>query len=457
MEFDRRSVRWYWATLYTIFCGLAIAQLLHNNPYLYSHKELKREIQTETLKKMEPVPPPEKQTRLEQALGAATYTSRFGFDRTAIVNPESSWPKNFKESFSKILEIPEGIKPTALAIDESGVFIGTNGAAYGFDLNGESTWEFKFLGNQTVPIKTLLADQLLIYLVLPTGEVVALNKKTGRLQWHIRLHEEIVGQSLILGDDVLIPTKTRPEPSKVPRPTFRWLRLKRATGEIGDPSRPIEAKPDFEITYGPDIDLWLIASENKLIALDAKTWEVQWSQLLTDPISGPVAVYTNFIYASTLGGKIVKLDGAKKGRLEWEVDVDRPLESSPTILPIMNKISVMDVLGQLQLIDSKAGKALWHFNIENKNTLKGTWSARLKGSLIQETSMVWAHRGWTIWAPCSKSRFCVYNPAKGQLISRVPLSGSILTYPMYKDGKIYFIVEKDSRLAISQVEGQKAP
>ena len=130
-----------------------------------------------------------------------------------------------------------------------------------------------------------------------------------------------------------------------------------------------------------------------------------------------------------MGGKVVKLDGAKKGRQDWETELQRPPVSPPSFLPIMTKLSVLDDQGAIQTVDAKSGKPLWRYNIESQSRLKETWSARLKGMVIQETSMNWAYRGWSIWAPCSKNRLCIYNPDKGQLINRITVSGSLLSFP----------------------------
>jgi hypothetical protein len=254
----------------------------------------------------------------------------------------------------------------------------------------------------------------------------------------------------------MIPLKSRSQgDGKVVRPMFRFAVMKRETGELVEYSKPIEAKPHFQISMAPDLDLWVLSYDNKIVAVDPEKLEVVWTQTLTDPILGPVSVVGKTMFVSSMAGKVIKLDGSKKARQEWEVELPRPPVSSPTFLPIMQKLSVLDDQGQLQLIDAKVGKFLWRYNIENKNVLKETWSARLKGSVIQEMTMDWVHRGWSIWSPCAKNRFCIYNPAKGQLISRVPLSGSVVSFPVERDKVFYFLIDQGKNWAISRVEAEK--
>ena len=67
---------------------------------------------------------------------------------------------------------------------------------------------------------------------MPTGQVVAVNKKTGALQWDLRLNEEVVGPVILAGQRLLVPLKAHSGDAKSLRPAFRWAVIKRATGEI---------------------------------------------------------------------------------------------------------------------------------------------------------------------------------------------------------------------------------
>jgi hypothetical protein len=454
MDFEHRRVRWYWVTLFLIYCGVSVYGLLSKNPYLYSHNELKKEIQAEPDQKAEPVPSVANQLPLPASLGEQTYWYRLNVERNAMAPADPPWSEIFNEKEVFPLVSTEDFRPACWAIDGDGVFIGGANAAAGFALDGRKMWEYHFPEASKKPLTDALVDRVMAYLIHPTGEIVAVNKKNGELQWSIRLREEVVGPTFLSKDKIFIPVKSRIE-SKTPRAAFRWVILKKTTGEISSFSKPVEAKPDFSITFSPELNNWFLVSENKITAIDGEKLEPLWTQTLTDPIRPPASLSGHFIYLATLGGKVLKLDGSKKGRTEWEVDLEKPLVSAPTLMPVTNKISVMDNMGQLQLIDGKLGKALWHFNIENKNELKETWSARMKGSVIQKMQMDWAQKGWAIWAPCSKNRFCVYNPSKGQLISRANLAGSVLSFPIEKDKSLYFLVNQGKNWALSHVESEK--
>jgi hypothetical protein len=158
------------------------------------------------------------------------------------------------------------------------------------------------------------------------------------------------------------------------------------------------------------------------------------------------------IFVSTLGAKIVKLDGSKKGKVEWEADLERPAASAPGYVPGIHNLSVIDAKGTLTVIDAKTGKAEWKYAIENKNPLLESWALRLKGQYIEELGMDWSHKGWTVWAPCFESKMCAFTPKKGQLIERVPVHGSIIGLPLQVDRRLVFLTQKpNGQLIVSHV------
>lgn len=458
MDYERNRVRWYWVTLFVIYSMAMIYVVLTGNPYLYTHLEFKHELQSAPEQNPEPVPSIHSQLPLPASLGDQTYHSRLNAERNGDARPDITFSKNFveKQVYPILADDKSGqkFKPALWSIDNDGFFLANSDAVLGYNLNGQKMWEFRF-DDQGKPLSDVVTDEGLAYLIQSNGSIVALNKSNGQLQWSNKLSEEVIGPSFVAKGRLYIPLKSRPLETKVPRPMFRFAVMKRETGELTQFSKPIEGKPRFQISMAPELGSWILSYDNKIVAVDPDKLEVQWTQTLTDPILGPVSVVGKTLFVSTMAGKVIKLDGAKKARQEWEVELPRPPVSSPTFLPIMTKLSVLDDQGQLQLIDAKAGKLLWRFNIENKNGLKETWSARLKGSVIQETGMDWLHRGWSIWSPCAKNRFCVYNPAKGQLISRTSLSGSVISFPMEKDKVFYFLVDTGKNWAISRVETEK--
>ena len=96
------------------------------------------------------------------------------------------------------------------------------------------------------------------------------------------------------------------------------------------------------------------------------------------------------------------------------------------------------------MIDIKKAEHLWRFSLENKNPSREIVSARLKGSLIEKLTMKWEKKGWTLWAPCSENRLCIYNPDKGQLISRISSQSGIVSTPFF-NGKEFYLMTAEKK------------
>ena len=117
-----------------------------------------------------------------------------------------------------------------------------------------------------------------------------------------------------------------------------------------------------------------------------------------------------------------------------------------------NRLAVLDTNGFISAIDAKSGKVYWRFPTENRNPLAETWSARLKGQHIEEFKMDWLHKGWTIWSPCYDNSFCIYTPNKGQVVTRVKLSGRPLALPLPVDHRWVFLSHtKGGNYILSQI------
>jgi len=158
---------------------------------------------------------------------------------------------------------------------------------------------------------------------------------------------------------------------------------------------------------------------------------------------------------ATLGAKLLKLEGAKKGKLEWEADLEMPAASAPTFLPVINRLGVMDSSGAISAVDAKTGKVFWRIGTDNHNPANEVWGARISGKHIEEFQMDWLHKGWTFWSPCGDSRFCIYTPNKGQAINRLHMTGKPLSLPLALEKRFVFVTQqttgKSTKYALSHM------
>jgi outer membrane protein assembly factor BamB len=422
MDYESRQVKWYWLLLFILYSGAVVYLLFTGNPYLYSHRELRAALTSGEDAKVQTMP---SIPHLSQKLGPPTFQWRYNWGRSAVDNLGTARSKNWVEFKQHPVDFDLGsdrIDIQNVTSDTTGFFVsGKMRWVAAVDLNGKTRWKFHFRstpqGRSLLPV---LLDDINAYLVHPEGEIVCLNKETGELQWLMSTGQDVVAQPFIWGEHLGVPIKGT---------TGIELRLiDRHTGQPKPENPHLDIKPGFLLSFSEELKTLIVSVDNKVISIDPENWAIVWSQTLTEPVRGPAVIVDQSIFITTLAGKLVKIDG-RKGKVDWEIDLEKSPSSSPSYLPILQRLAFLDIGGGLNAVDIKTGKLLWRNSLENRNPLVETWSARLKGNHIEEFGMDWMHKGWTIWSPCSERRFCILTPAKGQLIARIELSAAPLALP----------------------------
>ncbi len=432
MDYESRQLRWYWVALFIIYSAGVVYLLFAGNPYLYSHHELRESLLAGESGQIVTIP---SSPKADTPPGQASFHWRYNDERSAIDELGSTRSKNYLEFERHPVEHGiEGLDIQHLTSDASGFFItGKMPWAVAIGMDGKPLWKYRSLDlaseHSLLPI---LLDQTSAYIVHPKGSVVSLNKTSGDLNWMMELGQDVIAQPFIWQNHLIVPTKGLQGVS--------LRRILRASGKPEAETPTLDIKPAFLTAYGSILKSMILSVDNKVISLDTKDWSVTWTQSLTEPVRGPAVIIDNFVFITTLAGKLVKLDG-KRGKVEWEIDLEKPPASSPSYLPVLDRLVFLDTDGAMVTVDAKTGKVFWRNNVENRNSLVETWSARLKGNHIEEFGMDWLHKGWTIWSPCYVRKFCIFTPAKGQLIARIDLAGTPLTLPQNVDRRLVFFTE----------------
>ncbi len=443
MEYESRQVKWYVLVLFVIYCGASAYVLFQGNPFLYSHIELRAALTEGADSVQQTIPAAPESAKV----GSPTYYSRYNFERTAIDPLGSPRSKNYEQFETHPVESGlENWQPQNIVYDNLGfVTSGKSQWVVAIGLDGKARWKYKFLN--PVGEKGLfppMLDDANVYVVHPGGEIAAFDKTSGEIRWLLPLSFEAVAQPFLWQAQLVVPIKAEKG--------IQLLIVNRANGVKEEKMPRLEIKPGFVLSRATVQGNLIATVDNKVISIDPETWTVEWSQTLTEPVRGPAVVIDSSLYVSTLGAKIMKLDLSKKGKLDWEAELEKPAATPPTYLPIVNRLAFLDAGGALVTVDVKTGKSMWRTGIENKNDLVEVWSARLKGNHIEEFKMDWLHKGWTIWAPCSEKRFCIFSPNKGQMIARIQLNGEPLTLPLAYGRRWVFLTRtKPGHYSVSHV------
>ncbi len=444
MDYESRKIKWYWLFVYVTYCVAVVYLLFQGNPFLYSHVELRSSLDVGEVVHRLTIP---LKPQGPEQLAAISFQSRYNLSRTAVDPLSAPRSKNYVEYEKYPLDLGgEKFEGLSVAQDSSGLYLsGKSPWVIAVGLDGKFRWKYRFREiDQEHALFPVLLDEASAYLVHPDGEVVCLDKTSGEIRWILSLKEDVVANPMLWKGNIVVPVKA---PNAV-----QMTVLNRLTGQVDEDRPMLEIKPGFLLSEAPALAQFIATVDNKVMAINPEDWEILWSVTLTDPVKGPAVVDGPMIFVSTLGAKIVKLDGSKKGKIEWEADLEKPAASAPAFLPIVNRLSVLDTSGGLSTIDAKTGKVYWRMATENHNPLTETWSARLSGKHIEEFKMDWLQKGWAIWTPCSDSRFCIYAPLKGQLISRIQLSGRPMTLPLVFDKRWIFLTQsKPGQYVLSQI------
>ncbi len=430
MDYDSRHVKWYWLLLFIVYCGAVVYLLFSGNPYLYSDQELRASMSRSDSLDLLTIPA---QGMSGGKITAQTHFYRFDFQRSGVDPLGAPRYKDYVEYQTfPVQHGLEGFEIENIAQDSSGFYLtGASPWLVSVSLEGELRWKFKLADMKPgTKLWPALLDEDSVYAIHPSGEILGIRKSDGSLRWLTNVDKEAIAEPFIWQDHVVIPVKGKR--------TSEWMLIRRTDGKLNEKVPKIDVKPGFMVSKGPGKKTLILTAENKVYALDTERWKIEWSQTLTEPIKGPATVVENDILVATLGAKVLKLDVNRKGKVEWEVELEKSPAGSPTYTPMANRVTLQMLGGEIAAIDFKTGKLAWTYNSTNKSPLTDTWSVRLSGKHIEEYKMDWLHKGWTIWSACSNRNFCMFTPNKGQLIQSVAISAQPLTLPLQFDRRWIF-------------------
>jgi outer membrane protein assembly factor BamB len=445
MDYESRKIKWYWLMLFTAYSVAVVYLVFQGNPFLYSRQDLRSSLDVAEVVHRQPIPlhPP------ETKITSATHQARYNLERTGDDPMATPRSKNYTEyeRAKVVVDEKSAFDFQNVSSDSTGFYVtGKSPWALALGLDGKPRWKFGFKnlrGDRALP--PVLLDETSAYLVHPQGEVVCLEKATGRLRWSLALKEELAAPPILWRKHLLIPVKNGSG--------VQFTMVNRSNAAIEEDNPRFDLKPGLLLSLATGPETLIAVYENKVVAIDPEEWQVLWTHTVSDPIKGPALTIGNQIYLATLGAKVVKLDGAKKGKPDWEADTVKAAAGSPVYLPIMGKLAVLDSSGFISFFDAKTGKVHWRIPTENHTGFSELWAARLKGAHIEEFGMDWLHKGWTVWSPCYDRHFCIYSPKQGGIIARVALSGHPVALPQPVDKRWAFLTQSKpgGEYTVSQV------
>lgn len=459
MEYETRSIKWYWVLLFIIYSLASVYLLLKANPFLYAQGSLiDQQAQYKASKSLNAWPPKDAQFPMtEKASGKGISWPFLSFGNLNMTSPEVTRNKSYTEFKSFPLKAKfQGNPHIILQAKNELIVLDEDNWVYNFNNIGELRWSYG-LSKEAELLQTL-KDSSLLYLIRKNGSVTALELEGGRPQWILEPAQNIVGEAWLENESLILPVeKVEGKESKKNRKkvSFQFLQIDRNDGSLKTTSDGFDFKEAFKEVLLPGTEHRLLYSGAQIIAIP-QNFEVPiktaWQTTLPESIARELVFADGRIFATTEGKRLYVLNGKKKGDTLFDIDLDIFPGGAVTYLPEMDRLAYLGESGILRVVDLKKKEMAWKFDLSIKGPLRSIWSSRLKGAYIQEFGMRWVYKGWTLWSPCRAKAFCVYNPERGQLIQRIELTGTPLSLPYVAPDKIYAPVKLDSgELAVAHL------
>ncbi len=451
MEYENKyRPKWYQLMLLILYSIAVIYTVLVNNPYLYSSKQYQEGLAGKKDNSFQPVIT--KLGKSRSNLSESQSPSRFSWKMNASDPTDETRDRRYIEVTLTPLLMELDKKPEApqWSLLKEHIIMASKESLYGISFEGQTLWKFKSHNTREggyffEPV----ADASSIYLTNSSGHIYNLRLNDGRPLWSSHLQGEILSPGFLLNSSLyaILKTKKEAKDKKKVGMKAQLVSIHRMTGQIDKASEDLGLKQQSTFSFDKKSHLLFITSAEKLLALKLPEMTPVWQKSLSSHVIGPAVITENQVLVSLREGKL-KVYSLTKGSEIHEVELEQPLASPPTLIPLYNRVAVTSTDGYQHVIDLDGGKRLWRFDLNNSNNIWSSWSARLSGNFIEELQMKWRYKGWTIWSPCVQKRICIYNPEKGQIVGRVMLGGQLSSLPRYQESSFHVLLEQETGYAL---------
>lgn len=448
MEFENRHrPRWYQIFALLIFASGVIYSVLVSNPYLYSGKKFSEALAGKKNDQYTPLSFQESPLSEKDKLG--TEPLRGGWQRRASENSGETRDRRYVETKVTPLLFPENFgTPSYKLTSQELIAFFDNGEVHSYDLDGEFKWSFQSqFGQGPYYIDPIVTKETITF-AKESGRIFQINRETGKLIWVHQLKGKILSD-IFLWSQKFYFVRTfqfENEDEKVSKKTA-IQEMDPKTGGLTKPPEIVNLAQKTVFSFSERNQILYLSSGERLMALQIPSLNTIWQKNLSSEVVGPVTLVNKVVVTPLKEGK-VKFFKQSNGTDIGEVDLGHPVSSPMGHIPIYNRASVVTDNGYLHVIDIDGFDRMWRFDLNNENKTSLTWSARLSGNFIEELSMKWRYKGWTVWSPCVKNRICIYNPEKGQIIGRVMLSGALASEPRFSKHGFQALLKKSDQFFI---------
>lgn len=423
MDYRPRKLSGLAITGFLLYTGFVIWTVLSHNPYLYSHFELKSKLSEASDWVHKPVPNRDGDTKWAAPL---TYTSEMqqeGKEKNDV--RESTW-----EEWSRAAVNLPNFQMQGFIYDEELFYVYSKDRIVAVDVEGQIHWQFKVLDEYGELYKPDV-DAKMIYFAQSHGSVTALDRKTGQMLWWNEVGADILQPPVFVGEQIWLLTKsTKTVNPKVQNLTYDVVSILRGTGAVTADKRSFDAKTVNYWKWSDALEQLIVVSDARLNSF-GKDMTPIWNQNLGASILASPTIIGNSIYVATKIARFFKLDAKRKGRVEWESDVEGVASTSAFFVPLVNGIILGTDDSYWHYYENKNGQRKWKIKLDNSQPFKEGWPMRISVKHYEEFKLHWPHKGWAVWLPCGSESICVVHPEKGNLLMRQSVGGAMDSMPRF--------------------------
>ena len=316
-----------------------------------------------------------------------------------------------KSLFRKINGSLHGASKATPAIDESGIYIGSDdGWFYKLNHQGELIWKTFFAKAGMGVHGTALLSQKYLWIGAYDGILYCLNKSTGELVWSIDLGDAIGASPSFYKDQIIISVELM-----YPRMMGYIASISTNNGQLNWKSPLTSAHPHSSVAIHTKKGYGVVGANNGLLfKIDLKTGQYLWTLQTKGAIRSTPLIYKDQIYINNAGNQFLAVD--EKGEIVWDLDIGNPSQSSPTYIPDKSYlIFSTHKRGWLFAVSAKTGAVIWKKKITNYYAVSSGVSFFSK----QEGRYLFLF-------PCKAKEICWIDPTNGRNLKTIP-TGFLLT------------------------------
>jgi outer membrane protein assembly factor BamB len=184
-----------------------------------------------------------------------------------------------------------------------------------------------------------------------SGRVYAFTKRTGHLEWTVKLHGQVKGGVAVNGSRVYVGDYSG-HVYALALHSGRIIWQAKAQPRLGS-TGTFYATPT--LAYGR---VYIGATDGKMYSFGATSGKLRWSQSTGGYVYSSAAVWRDRVFAGSYSGTFFSFDAAT-GAILWQFKANGPISGSPTV--VAGRVYFATLKGTTYGLDARNGTQVWTF------------------------------------------------------------------------------------------------